>query len=69
MLIAEIEVRLDAVNVLNHPNFDAPLAANMSINLTSFGPSHNGWRKPAIYYQCPYEFPGYSQILRCRKGC
>jgi hypothetical protein len=33
----EIEVRVDAVNVLNHPNFGAPPAANLSINSTSFG--------------------------------
>jgi hypothetical protein len=33
----EIEVRVDAVNVLNHPNFGAPSAANLSINSPSFG--------------------------------
>jgi hypothetical protein len=33
----EFEVRLDAVNVLNHPNFGVPPAANLSINSTSFG--------------------------------
>ena len=33
----EFELRVDAVNVLNHPNFAAPPAANLSINSTSFG--------------------------------
>jgi len=33
----EFELRIDAVNVLNHPNFGAPVAANLSINSTSFG--------------------------------
>jgi hypothetical protein len=33
----EFELRLDAVNLLNHPNFGAPTAANLSINSTSFG--------------------------------
>ena len=33
----EFELRVDAVNVLNHPNFGAPAAANLSINSTSFG--------------------------------
>jgi hypothetical protein len=33
----EFELRLDAVNVLNRPNFGAPPAANLSINSTSFG--------------------------------
>ena len=33
----EFELRMDAVNVLNHPNFGAPAAGNLSINSTSFG--------------------------------
>jgi hypothetical protein len=33
----EFEFRVDAVNILNHPVFSAPLAANMSINSNSFG--------------------------------
>ena len=33
----EFELRIDAVNVLNRPNFGAPVAANLSINSTSFG--------------------------------
>jgi hypothetical protein len=33
----EFELRIDASNVLNHPNFGAPVAANLSINSTSFG--------------------------------
>ena len=33
----EFEFRLDAVNVLNHPNFSAPTAANLNINSSSFG--------------------------------
>jgi hypothetical protein len=33
----EFELRVDAVNLLNHPNFGAPPAANLSINSTSFG--------------------------------
>jgi hypothetical protein len=33
----EFELRIDAVNVLNHPNFGAPVAGNLSINSTSFG--------------------------------
>ena len=33
----EFEMRLDASNILNHPNFAAPTAANLSINSVSFG--------------------------------
>jgi hypothetical protein len=33
----EFEFRVDAVNILNHPLFSNPTAANMSINSTSFG--------------------------------
>src|SRR5262249_55946001 len=33
----EFELRVDASNVLNHPNFAAPVAANLSINSVSFG--------------------------------
>jgi hypothetical protein len=33
----EFELRVDANNVLNHPNFGNPIAANLSINSTSFG--------------------------------
>jgi hypothetical protein len=33
----DFELRVDAVNILNHPNFSAPPAANLSINSTSFG--------------------------------
>ncbi len=33
----EFEFRVDAVNVLNHPIFDPPTTANLSINSTSFG--------------------------------
>jgi hypothetical protein len=33
----EFEFRLDAVNILNHPNFAAPSAANLDINSSSFG--------------------------------
>jgi hypothetical protein len=33
----EFEFRVDAINVLNHPNFDNPTAGNLSINSTSFG--------------------------------
>ena len=33
----EFEFRVDAVNILNHPNFLPPVAANMSINSNSFG--------------------------------
>jgi len=33
----EFELSVDATNVLNHPNFGAPVAANLSINSASFG--------------------------------
>ncbi len=33
----EFEFRLDALNILNRPNFDPPAAANLSINSASFG--------------------------------
>ena len=33
----EFELRIDATNILNHPNFGAPIAANLTINSTSFG--------------------------------
>ena len=33
----EFEFRLDALNILNRPNFDSPTAANLSINSASFG--------------------------------
>ncbi len=33
----EFEFRMDVVNVLNHPNFNVPTPANLSINSTSFG--------------------------------
>jgi hypothetical protein len=33
----EVEFRVDVVNVLNHPNFSAPTAANMDINSAQFG--------------------------------
>jgi hypothetical protein len=33
----EFEFRMDAVNMLNRPNFDVPISANLSINSNSFG--------------------------------
>lgn len=33
----EFEFRVDAINILNRPNFDVPTAANLSINSNSFG--------------------------------
>jgi hypothetical protein len=33
----EFELRIDATNILNHPNFGAPVAANLSISSVSFG--------------------------------
>jgi hypothetical protein len=33
----EFELRIDASNILNHPNFGAPAAGNLSINSVSFG--------------------------------
>jgi len=33
----EFQIRVDAINVLNHPNFSDPTTANLNINSTGFG--------------------------------
>src|SRR5438309_2310920 len=33
----EFQIRVDAINVLNHPNFSDPTTGNLNINSTGFG--------------------------------